>query len=73
MAANKVAFAPRGKLALAGVIKRDLWEIGFKKAAPPPQVKAPPSGNKTMWFGGGALIGLMLIGAGTLVRRRKTV
>jgi hypothetical protein len=72
MAANKVAFAPRGKMQLAGVIKRDLWEINLKKSAPPPQVKAPPpSGNKTMWFGGGALLGLMLIGGGTLVRRRQ--
>jgi hypothetical protein len=69
MAANKVAFAPRGKLELAGVIKRDLWEIGYKKAQP--AVKpAPPAPKKTMWFGGGALLGLLLIGLGTR-RRRK--
>jgi hypothetical protein len=71
MAASKVAFAPRGKMQLAGVIKRDLWEINLKKAAPAPQTKPAPSGNKTMWFGGGALLGLMLIGAGSLVRRRQ--
>jgi hypothetical protein len=37
VAARKLAFAPRGKLALAQVIGRDLWEIGFKKAAPKPR------------------------------------
>jgi hypothetical protein len=30
--ASKLAFARRGALALADVIRRDLWEIGFKKA-----------------------------------------
>ena len=35
IAAGKTAFAPRGKLALATVINRDLWEINFKKAPPP--------------------------------------
>ncbi len=34
IAAGKTAFAPRGKLALNTVIARDLWEIGYKKAAP---------------------------------------
>jgi hypothetical protein len=68
MAASKTAFAPRGQLQLASVIKRDLWEIGYKKAAP--QVKpAPPAPKKTMWFGGGALLGILLVGIG--VRRRR--
>ncbi|MBV8761346.1 MAG: DUF2330 domain-containing protein [Deltaproteobacteria bacterium] len=31
--AQKIAFAPRGKLALGSVIGRDLWEIGFKKGS----------------------------------------
>ena len=35
IAASNVAYAPRGKLQLASVIKRNLWEIGFKKAATP--------------------------------------
>jgi hypothetical protein len=35
IAASKTAFAPRGHYELAQVIGRDLWEIGFKKAAPP--------------------------------------
>ena len=33
--ASKLAFAPRGKLPLASVIGRDLWEIGYKKFRPP--------------------------------------
>jgi hypothetical protein len=70
----KTAFAPRGKLQLAGVIKRDLWEIGYKKAPPPPpKVPAPaqvPSTKKTMWFGAGAAIGLLLVGLG-LARARR--
>jgi hypothetical protein len=70
MAASKTAFAPRGQLQLAGVIKRDLWEIGFKKASPPPAVQpAPRSGKKTLWWGGGALLGLMLIGMRGFIRR----
>jgi hypothetical protein len=30
IAASKVAFAPRGRLELATVIGRDLWEINYK-------------------------------------------
>ncbi len=42
IAATNSAYAPRGKLQLASVIKRNLWEIGFKKAAPPaPKPPAP--------------------------------
>jgi hypothetical protein len=68
VAAQKTAFAPRGKLQLASVIKRDLWEIGYKKTPtlrPPPTTIAP---KKTMWFAGGALLGLLLIG---LFARRR--
>src|SRR5205807_9029179 len=36
IAASKLAFAPRGKLDVARVVNRDLWEIGLKKAAPAP-------------------------------------
>jgi hypothetical protein len=67
MAASKVAFAPRGKMQLATVIKRDLWEINYKKEALPKIKAAPPTPKKTMWFGGGALLGLLLLGIG---RRR---
>ncbi len=34
IAASKLAFVPRGKLELASVVNRDLWEIGLKKTAP---------------------------------------
>ena len=61
IAAQKVAFAPRGKLELASVIRRDLWEIGYKKTpSPAPAAKVAPT--KTMWFAGGALLGLFLAG-----------
>ena len=73
IAGGKTAFAPRGKLELAGVIKRDLWEIGYKKQrpAPPPTTKTAPGGAKTMAFGGGAFGALMLLGLIALVRRRR--
>ena len=72
IAAQKVAFAPRGKLELAGVIKRDLWEIGYKKAAPAPSksMTAPAKGGKAMFFGGGAL-GLLGIALGARIARRR--
>jgi hypothetical protein len=77
IAASKLAFAPRGKLEVASVVKRDLWEIGLRKAAPS---SAPPSGGgkfatppikKLEGFGFGALVGLFAIGAGWLLNRRK--
>ena len=72
IAAQKTAFAPRGKLQLASVIKRDLWEIGYKKA-PLPKIKAAPiKSNKTMWLGGGALLGLLLFGAAFTASRRRS-
>src|SRR5262249_6867982 len=69
--AQKTAFAPRGKLQLASVIKRDLWEIGYKKA--PTAVPAPrePAPTKTMWFTGGALLGLLLTGLASRYRRAR--
>jgi len=77
IAAGRTAFAPRGKLQLAGVIGRDLWEIGYKKWKPKSTPKkAPPSPSvnnktKTMWFGLGAMAGLLLIGTGALRNRRR--
>jgi hypothetical protein len=75
IAASKIAFAPRGKLELGSVIKRDIWEIGYKRTAPPP---APPSPGKTsvapakgMWFGGGALAGLVFLQLATRIARRR--
>ncbi len=77
IAASKVAFAPRGKLEVASVVKRDLWEIGLRKdggSAP-----STPSGGgkfatppikKIQGFGFGAMLGLVLISAGLLISRR---
>ncbi|MDX2087350.1 MAG: DUF2330 domain-containing protein [Kofleriaceae bacterium] len=69
IAASKLGFAPRGKLQLASYIKRDLWEIGVRKAAPA-KPTTPPA-NKPMGFGVGALAGLALIGLGRAARRRR--
>ncbi len=70
IAAQKTAFAPRGKLQLATVIKRDLWEIGYKRAtAQPAPKKQKPRPNQAMWFFGGGLLGLLLLGAVGLRRR----
>jgi hypothetical protein len=72
IAGGKTAFAPRGKMELASVIKRDLWEIGYKKQrTPAPTTKSAPGGAKTMAFGGGVFGALALLGLIVLVRRRK--
>jgi hypothetical protein len=78
IAASKLAFAPRGKLQLGGVIMRDLWEIGYKKERPAPTkgFSQPPAGGtpgtvKVMGFGLGALGALAIIGLVALVRRRR--
>jgi len=73
MMAAKTAFAPRGQLELAGVIKRDLWEIGYKKTATAPQPGAtkfatPP---KVQSFGVGVLIGGLLLAMVAWFKRRK--
>jgi len=76
IAANKIAFAPRGKLNLAAEIKRDLWEINLKKerssASPAPSgggggFAKPP----TKATGLGVLGALMLLGAGIAFTRRR--
>jgi hypothetical protein len=79
IAASKLAFAPRGKLEVASVVKRDLWEIHLKKdraaaPAPPPgggQFATPPI-RKLQGLGFGALLGLVAISAGLLIGRRRT-
>jgi hypothetical protein len=79
LAAKQVAFAPRGRLALGQVIGRDLWEIGFKKEAPPkpatPPTPATPGKVKAMGLGTGAgtalLCALAIILAGLAIRRRR--
>ena len=78
IAAGKTAFAPRGKLALASVINRDLWEIGYRKQAPAP--KAPPAPSPSpgqpkamglVFFGGGGLGAFAAIGLYALLGRRR--
>ena len=83
IAADKLAYAPRGQLALPTVVKRDLWEIGMKKApssTPAPKAPAPPKGgfatppgSKTMGigFGGGIVGGIVLLGVLALVTRKR--
>ncbi|MEO8707136.1 MAG: DUF2330 domain-containing protein [Kofleriaceae bacterium] len=73
IAASKTAFAPRGKLELAQVIRRDLWEIGYKKAptTPPGGFAKPPTAPKAMGFGLGILAGIAGIGVGTAIVRRR--
>jgi len=73
IAASKVAFAPRGQLELAGVIKRDLWEIGLKKdagASPGGKFATPPI-RKVQGLGAGALLGLIAIAIGMAISRRR--
>jgi hypothetical protein len=65
IAASKLAFAPRGKLALPTVIGRDLWEIGLKKAAP---AQGTPAQPKAMGLGVGALL---LLALAFVLRRRQ--
>jgi hypothetical protein len=85
--ANKLAYVPRGKLSLPQMIKRDIPEIGVRKAAttplpttnPAPRINtiptvtpgAAPPRVKVMSVGGGMLGGLALIGLGQLVARRR--
>jgi hypothetical protein len=80
IAANKLAFAPRGRLQLGTVIARDLWEIGYKKERPAPPTKSPgfskppggaPGTVQLMGFGLGALGAFGLIALVGLARRRK--
>jgi len=75
IAAGRTAFAPRGKMQLATMIKRDLWEIGYKKEPPPKLAPAPkPGGTKTMgfaFFGAGSVSALAMIGLGILFGRRR--
>jgi hypothetical protein len=76
IAASKVAFAPRGKLEVASVIKRDLWEIGLKKdSVPAPggggKFATPPI-KKLQGLGFGVMLGIVLVSAGFLISRRRT-
>ncbi|CAN5915370.1 hypothetical protein BH11MYX3_BH11MYX3_44300 [soil metagenome] len=77
IAAGKLAFAPRGKLVVASMVNRDLWEIGLKRTrtapvparAPSGSFSKPPSGVKTMGFS--ALATLALLGLCITIARRR--
>jgi hypothetical protein len=82
IAAAKVAFAPRGKLELASMVRRDLPEIGVRRArggggpaAPGPGGFAKPPAPRSMLGGGlGALglgAGLAAFAGAVAVRRRR--
>ena len=78
IAASKLAYAPRGQLQLPTVVKRDLWEIGMKKApaaAPSPKPSgggfATPPKTMGVGLGGGIAGGALLLGLLALVRRRR--
>jgi hypothetical protein len=77
IAASKLAFAPRGRISVPQLVKRDLWEIGLKKEAPAaPPAPTPPGGfakppGKSAMIGAGVLAGLIALGAGARLLRRK--
>jgi len=79
IAATRTAFAPRGSLQLAAVIKRDLWEIGYKKSAAKPTggggggggFAKPPGGARIMSFSLGALLAALVLAIVWVVRRRR--
>ena len=76
IAASKLAFAPRGRIALGDVVERDLPEIKVARgrtpapASPQPHFAQPPPA-KPLSFGIGALLVLGLLGVGSLVIRKR--
>ncbi|HSD90056.1 MAG TPA: DUF2330 domain-containing protein, partial [Kofleriaceae bacterium] len=73
--AQKLAFVKRGNFQLGTAITRDIWEIGFKKAAPPPKQPAPVINKaqvqtQTKKMGLGA-IALLLIALGAIRWKRR--
>jgi hypothetical protein len=71
--ATKLAFAPRGQIALPAVIKADIPEIGVKRASAPAPggggtFSKPPKGALLLL---GALGGALFIGLGRLLRRKR--
>jgi hypothetical protein len=78
IAASKLAFVPRGQLSVAQMVKRDLPEIGLRKAAPAstPTAPTPPGGfakppGKGAMIGAGVIAALLVLGAGARRLRRK--
>jgi hypothetical protein len=81
IAASKLAFAPRGQMSVAQMVKRDLPEIGLRKAAPAaPPAPAPPGGppggfakppGKGAMIGTGVAAALLALGVGARRLRRR--
>jgi hypothetical protein len=74
--ARKLAFAPRGKLRLPLIVKRDVPEIGVKKWRPPIKPIAPPttkspSSGKTQFLFAGVLAALGALASALVHRRRR--
>ena len=53
------------------MIKRDLWEIGLKRDSSAGGKFATPPIRKVQSLGAGALLGLVAIAIGILIRRRR--
>jgi hypothetical protein len=71
IAAGRTAFAPRGKLELASVINRDLWEINYKKQPTKPKPPATPKAMGVLFFGGGGAGVIVMFGIAWWFRRRS--
>ncbi|HWU86099.1 MAG TPA: DUF2330 domain-containing protein [Kofleriaceae bacterium] len=75
IAASKLAFVPRGQMSVAQMVKRDLPEIGLRRALP--DAPAAPGGGfakpptKKSMVGAGVLALVAGLGVGVLVRRRR--
>ena len=69
IAASKLAFAPRGKLDVSSMIKRDLWEIGVKRDSSGGKFATPPV-RKLQTLGLAALLGVFAMSVVFLIRRR---
>src|SRR4029079_11255406 len=69
IAASKLAFAPRGKLDVSSMIKRDLWEIGVKRESSGGKFATPPV-RKLQTLGLAALLGVFAMSVVFLIRRR---
>ncbi|HWO24213.1 MAG TPA: hypothetical protein VNO30_35965, partial [Kofleriaceae bacterium] len=77
IAASKLAFAPRGQMSVAQMVKRDLPEIGLRKAAPGAPPAPTPSGGfakppgKSAMIGAGIVAALLALGVGARRLRRR--
>jgi hypothetical protein len=71
IAATKAAFAPRGQIALADMVKKDIPEIGVRKGGGGGGGFAKPPKVFVQSLGIGAMIAGLLIAIAALFRRRR--